>query len=963
MKSKFFYFWMLAALVLGVATTVSCSEEPDYPDIWSELEDLDGRLSRLEAWQKSMNEQVSALKAIVEASQTGKTITNVEDTADGYTITFSDGSKISIKHGDAGEGGAGPELSVDKDENGYFWTINGEPLTDDEGNNLYVTGADGEPGVTPQLRVNSDGNWEYSTDGTEWEEFTDENGDPISAKGEQGEQGDSFFESVDVDDEAGIVTITLADGTEFQLTMVSERVLYFSNPGKQLDYDMDEDGHYTGLRSTTVICNLPEEEISAIMAQLLYPDENGDIVTRAEGTKKTRIEVPDEWDGTFKVYIDVQEELKAILEVRVAAMDGTEYIAARQLDTTPLIEFVAYTGGETVKAPNTFSAEVQLKFTEGIEKVKRLAIAAMPTVTVPGSYAGYDDGTEFRRTAQDCFGYFEKGDDLDPYIAVPYYVLQGDELKLDSDGYLHVDEDKLLFFANRIDGEWVYQQAVPPFRAGKEYTVATYVEYTDGGFDLINTTWTVPELTRDGKITPVFTEAPKFEGNIATAKVTAEGAAKLATFVVDDDAAFNAERSLDYYMKNYNDFFHAYEGEKEMTFTASRTKTYTFVAVAIDDEGKIGKSVSADVTYGITFGNNGAPITKVEIEQQTQLNRLKIALTADEADEVRFKLWDRDTWMTTDDRGARQTEASKLEGYFSESGFNPMLEGLKNEGGKWVSRQGDGEGIYVSLAGVTTPGFKDDTSGQEDERTEVPATGGGKFYIFFNTVKDGQHGDIYALYGDFSSYQLLNVTQEGYDKFTESESADTYVYTTALPSELAESGGDEEETVDWFTSENTFTVGWMNAQGAYMTSYTSFANNDTALGKVWVIEVGEYADKLDGMNDQLTPELATWLRGEVTSAIETLFEEYDGDSLPSAVDGSKLIATIEAPFTMSGMSNQYMYPLSNGVDSDYPSKFKAGSVYLFVGQDKSETEEVSGKLLYGYVGYKSTSTMRVTTIK
>ncbi len=44
-------------------------------------------------------------------------------------------------------------------------------------------------GKTPSVRINEDGNWEVSYDGTAWEEVKDKNGKPVSAIGIQGENG------------------------------------------------------------------------------------------------------------------------------------------------------------------------------------------------------------------------------------------------------------------------------------------------------------------------------------------------------------------------------------------------------------------------------------------------------------------------------------------------------------------------------------------------------------------------------------------------------------------------------------------------------------------------------------------------------------------------------------------------------------------------------------------------------
>lgn len=954
MKHKFSFGWALLTVVSALFAT-SCNDK-----VWEKLDELDGRVSKLEQWQSQVNTQITSLKALAEAWENGTTITSVNATATGWTITLSSGQILELTNGkdgkDGKDGAAGatgatgatgaaghtPVIGVKEDGGVLYWTVDGEWLLNN-GQKVPVTGGkgeqgengsagpagpagpqgpdgpqgpagnDGNDGVTPQLRINEDTyNWEVSYDeGESWEELL-VNGEPVSAKGDKGdkgENGDSFFQDVVVDDDAGLVHITLANGTTFDIPLAAYRVLYFSNPGKQLDYDLDEDGFFTGLRSTTVICNLPEEEVSAVMAQLLYPDENGDIVTRA-AEKKVRIEIPDEWDGTFKVYIDVQETLKAILEVRVAAMDGTEYVAARQLDTTPLIEYVEYSAGETVYAPNTFSAEVKLNFIDGIEKVKRVAIAALPTVTVAGSYEGYGDGTFFTRNAQICFDYFEKGTDLDPYIAIPYYVFQGEDLKLDSDGYLHVDEDKLIFYANMIDGEYVRQAEVPHFRPGVNYTVATYVEYTDGGFDKINTSWDVPELVYNGKVTPVFTQDPKFEGSIASATVTADGASKLATFVVADDGAFDENR-LGIYLGNYNNRFHAYDGD-EKTFSITKVGNidkYTFVAVAIDEDGKIGNPVTKDVTYSVAYGD-GPKITLAEVEKPTKLDWMKVTITAADADEVRFLVWSKEEWMAKDDRGSRQQSVEKLEGFFDNFKDHLMTNTFKKSGDKWISRYEDG----IALSSIETKGGTTwDTSGTEDKEIEVPATGGGKFYIFFHALKDGVHGNIYALCGDANEEdpaQLIDITELGYEAFAEAE--DTYAYTSILKENLEEGGGDGGD-VDpslWEGEINDFSFFWMQKKWQIKASYAN-----PSIPKLWVIKADNSAN-LDQWKEWIK-DLNTY-----SSLIQS--------------EGWKLLLPYFSDFAETQQPSSYICEFSGVTTAystyDYPDCAE-GDVYFAVAQD------------------------------
>ena len=83
---KLFYF--LSIVLLTIAS--SCSTE--YDD--SELID---RLNKLEEEQKEMQEQIDAQQALIDALTKNLTITSIVETDEGYVITFSDNSTITVK--------------------------------------------------------------------------------------------------------------------------------------------------------------------------------------------------------------------------------------------------------------------------------------------------------------------------------------------------------------------------------------------------------------------------------------------------------------------------------------------------------------------------------------------------------------------------------------------------------------------------------------------------------------------------------------------------------------------------------------------------------------------------------------------------------------------------------------------------------------------------------------------------
>lgn len=122
--------------------------------------------------------EITTLQSLVDALNQGKVITNTEQTSDGYTLTFSDGSTVSIKNGKNGTDA--PVIGVKADEDGiYYWTITTNGTTEwlpDATNKLKVTG------TTPVMGVDSDGYWTVDT-GEGAKRINGTDGKPVKAEG------------------------------------------------------------------------------------------------------------------------------------------------------------------------------------------------------------------------------------------------------------------------------------------------------------------------------------------------------------------------------------------------------------------------------------------------------------------------------------------------------------------------------------------------------------------------------------------------------------------------------------------------------------------------------------------------------------------------------------------------------------------------------------------------------------
>ena len=191
-----------AAACLGLASCVDTSQ------LESDLSRLEDKVAAMEETVVNVNDNTVSVYALYKS---GLIIMDVNAYDDGtvYRLDMSDGSTLDIHISEDGTG-ITPVMGVDENGN-WIYSVDG-------GKNFQpVEGADNvaESTAFPELRVNGDGVWEMSADGTSWTELTDADGNRVIAN--TGAFTNSFFSSVSYDKETGKLEIGLATGENLSL--------------------------------------------------------------------------------------------------------------------------------------------------------------------------------------------------------------------------------------------------------------------------------------------------------------------------------------------------------------------------------------------------------------------------------------------------------------------------------------------------------------------------------------------------------------------------------------------------------------------------------------------------------------------------------------------------------------------------------------------------------------------------
>ena len=309
-------------LLAFVLTCISC--EHAFRD---ELQEIHSEIDELRELISQANSNIEALQTIINAIQNNDFVTGIAPIKEngveiGYIISFSKSGNVTIYHGQDGQDGKPgqdgqpgkdgytPVISARQDSDGiWYWTLDGEWMTDENGQRIKAVGTDGQDGqdgqlgkdaITPQLKIEN-GYWFVSYDnGKSWNEIG-------KATGEDGKDGDPMFSNISVTEQ--MITLVLADGTEIEIPR-----------RKCFELHLDTYGDETGA--------LPGRQVT-IKYTVANADSPVTVTASSDGRYSVSVRKENETQGT--IIIDCPLSYKDGY-VNVMACDETGYTILRVIN-------------------------------------------------------------------------------------------------------------------------------------------------------------------------------------------------------------------------------------------------------------------------------------------------------------------------------------------------------------------------------------------------------------------------------------------------------------------------------------------------------------------------------------------------------------------------------------------------------------------------------------------------------
>lgn len=241
--------------ILSITALFSCS---DRDDIQNDIDDLNGRLDKIEAMLPQMNENI----ALCQDALNGKyMIVGCVKEADGdYILKLSNGEEFNAEIYSGAVANEDLPLLEIRDGVWYY-------KYSDDTDFQPLRGEDGEPvsatidGKTPQFKVNEFGYWIYSFDNETWL------GGASIGPADPGKTFGSLFSSVELSEDGSALVFGLLDGSSVEIPIfngltleVNETSPISFNPGDTKELSISQGNKVDKIVIETVNWKIKVEE-------------------------------------------------------------------------------------------------------------------------------------------------------------------------------------------------------------------------------------------------------------------------------------------------------------------------------------------------------------------------------------------------------------------------------------------------------------------------------------------------------------------------------------------------------------------------------------------------------------------------------------------------------------------------------------------------------------------------------
>lgn len=297
------YFKSFLLTAFALFTLAACNTD----DLRDDVDNLKGRVESLEAQINLLNDNMTAIKRLLEG---GQTITEITQTNGTYTLKLSGGETVTLTQGSAGEIKY-PEISINDEGQ---WVVNGEVLTQN-GVPVQAVGTPGNDGITPKFQLTDDGSyWQVSYDnGSSWQDVLDESGNKVSAvnNGSSGGSVDTFFESAGIDESGDFFIIQLKGQPEsISIPIVKDLLCEIIEPAEGMNKGYWEIGAGETVSTTVKIKgdNVIVTAPAGWLATISEANENNEAtLTITAPTKATTLNTRATADNSSDVTVQVNK--------------------------------------------------------------------------------------------------------------------------------------------------------------------------------------------------------------------------------------------------------------------------------------------------------------------------------------------------------------------------------------------------------------------------------------------------------------------------------------------------------------------------------------------------------------------------------------------------------------------------------------------------------------------------------